>query len=334
MDIQENVSLAPLTTFYIGGSARFFVRVKTIEELREAFAFAKEKNLAVFLLGGGSNTLFDDKGFDGLVIQVEISGIEREGALLIVGAGESWDKVVEYATQQKLWGIENLSGIPGTVGGGVVQNIGAYGASLSQTLEWAEVFDTHTGEVRRLSNKECAFDYRDSVFKHEDGRYVVLRAALRLSEEPAPNVSYKDLAQRFPDSSLDLSELRQAVLQIRASKFPDTAKEGTAGSFFKNPLLSRKDARALQVQYPEMLLFDLPESSEVKVPLAWLLDHVLILRGHRMGRARLFEHQPLVIAADRGATANEVRALAQFVQEKVKQSFNIEIEPEVHIVLP
>jgi UDP-N-acetylmuramate dehydrogenase len=261
-----------------------------------------------------------------------VIGIEREGALLTIGAGESWDKVAEHATGQKLWGVENLSGVPGTVGGAVVQNIGAYGASLSQTLQWAEAFDMQTGELRRLSSKECAFDYRDSVFKREDGRYVVLRAALRLSEEPAPNISYKDLAQRFRDSSLDISELRRAVLQIRAAKFPDLTKEGTAGSFFKNPLLPQEDARKLQAEHPGMPLFDLPESPEVKVPLAWLLDHALQLRGYRMGAARLFERQPLVIAADRGATAKEVRALAEFVQKKVQEAFGIEIEPEVRIM--
>ncbi|HVV39402.1 MAG TPA: UDP-N-acetylmuramate dehydrogenase [Candidatus Paceibacterota bacterium] len=332
MNIQEHAALAPLTTFGIGGPAAYLVRAGTTEEIAEALQFAQEHRLKVFILGGGSNTLFPDNGFDGLVIKIENTGITQEGDVVIAEAGESWDRVVEYAVQHGLWGIENLSGIPGTVGGAVVQNIGAYGAALSQTLTWVEVYDTHAKEVTQLTASDCAFGYRDSIFKQKDGKYIVLRAALKLSSTAAPDLSYRDLNQRFKNATPELAEIRSAVIEIRNNKFPDLAREGTAGSFFKNPVLPLAQAQALREQYPDMPLFDLPESSGVKVPLGWILDHVLKVRGLRIGSARLFEKQALVIVADNNRSSKDVRELAQEIQKKVFATIAIAIKPEVTIV--
>ena len=333
MKIEENVPLKPLTTFGIGGAARFFSQVKSVEEAQKSLDFARDQNLQVLLLGGGSNMLIDDKGFDGLVIKIEIAGIEIEKEMLIAGAGESWDGLVERAVKENLWGVENLSGIPGTVGGAVAGNIGAYGQALSQTLLWIDVFDTHTREVVKMTNRECLFDYRDSFFKHDDGRHVILRAAFELSSAPKPELSYKDLTERFPeDTSLDIRAIRDAIVAIRKGKFPDLEVEGTAGSFFKNPILSKQAAEKLRAQYPMMPLFDMPETEGVKVPLAWLLDKVLDLNGYHIGGARLFERQPLVIAAARNTSSSDVRALAKAVQEKVFENFAIQLEPEVKII--
>ncbi|HVZ76256.1 MAG TPA: UDP-N-acetylmuramate dehydrogenase [Candidatus Paceibacterota bacterium] len=329
MELTEHIPLAPFTTFGIGGPARYFARAKDISQLQEALAFAKERNLKVFFLGGGSNLLVSDEGFDGLIIKIELAGVEQEGDTIIAAAGEGWDALVLRATQAELWGVENLSGIPGTVGGAVVQNIGAYGASLSQTLAWTEVFDTTTNTLKRLSNNDCRFGYRDSVFKKESGRYVVLRAALALERDSAPNISYKDLAARFDGSSASLPQIRAAVLEIRKNKFPDLAVEGTAGSYFKNPLMPRAEALKLQEKYPDMPVFDLPESSNIKIPLAWLLDRVLNLRGYRVGSARLFEKQPLVIVADNNSRASDVKRLASDVREKIRAEFGVIVEPEV-----
>lgn len=339
MNILENYPLAPLTTFCIGGEARFFVEVKSREELKEAVAFAREKGLAVFILGGGSNVLIPDRGFKGLVVRMAIRGVsfedEGEYVRLTAEAGEIWDDIVHASVEQNLWGMENLSGIPGTVGGAVVQNIGAYGAALSQTLFTADVFDTHTGSVRILSREECAFGYRESIFKKEAGRYVVLRASFSLSKKPIPDISYKDLTQRFEGMVPTLPAVRDAVLEIRRNKFPDLSAEGTAGSFFKNPVLSGSAAEALAMRFPGLPLFALPESSGKKVPIAWLLDWqhgVLDMRGARVGGARLFEKQPLVIAAARNTSSNDVAALAMLVREKIKNACGIEIENEVHIL--
>ncbi len=332
MNIQEQVPLAPLTTFGIGGPAAFFARAKTTQELQEALVFAKEKGLKVFFLGGGSNTLFDDAGFDGLVIKIEVAGIEKKENTFIAGAGESWDGLVARAAGENLWGLENLSGIPGTAGGAVVQNIGAYGAALSQTLEWVEVYDTQREEVRTLSKDECTFGYRDSIFKKEDGRLIVLCAAFALSATPAPDLSYRDLSERFKGVAPSLPDIREAVIDIRKNKFPDLTLEGTAGSFFTNPVVPKAQADALTAQYPGMPLFSLPESDDIKVPLGWLLDHALNLRGTRIGTARVYEKQALVIAADKGASSADVKNLAKEIQSRVRSAIHIEISPEVRVV--
>jgi UDP-N-acetylmuramate dehydrogenase len=335
--VRERVSLAPLTAFKLGGAARFFVSVDSVEALKEAIAFAHARSLALFILGGGANVLIRDEGFDGLVIKIEIAGIEaREGeTAFIAGAGVAWDALVAKAVERGWWGIENLSGIPGTIGGACVQNIGAYGAALSQTLQWVEALDTREGSVRKFSNAECAFGYRESIFKAEEGRYVVLRAAFALSREPAPDLSYKDLALRFAGVTPSLADIRATVIEIRRAKFPDLAVEGTAGSFFKNPVVSQEFADALVARYPGLPLFSLPESTDIKVPLAWFLDHrhgVLDMRGAISGGARLYEKQPLVITATRDASARDVEALARIVQERVRAATALIIEPEVKML--
>src|SRR6185312_16203232 len=235
MEILEKVPLGPLTTFKIGGPAAFFTTVTSLEELEEVIVFAKAKSLPKLILGGGSNILISDAGFEGLVIQIRIQGIEIEEEVLVASAGENWEAVVLRACEENLWGIENLSNIPGTVGGAVVQNIGAYGAALSESLKWAEVLDTQTGEVVRYINSECKFEYRDSVFKH--------------------NTSYKDLAALFSPASpslggsIDVGAVRSALIGIRKGKFPDLSQEGTAGSFFKNPIVTAGEAALLKQTY-------------------------------------------------------------------------------------
>lgn len=324
--------LAPQTTFGLGGPARFFVRVHSTEALTEALGFAEARALPVLVLGGGSNLLVGDSGFSGLVIKLETKGIRQEGHTLFAAAGESWDALVSYTVEAGLWGLENLSGIPGSVGGAVVQGIGAYGAAIGQTLASVEVFDCKTKEVRNLDKAACAFDYRTSVFKKEEGRYIVLRAALTLSPEPNPNTTYRDLAEWFSGTRPTLEALRAAVLAIRKEKFPDLALEGTAGSFFKNPIVSAEVAEGLRARYPGLPTFAMPETEGYKVALAWLLDHVLGLKGCAVGGARLFERQPLVIAASRNATATDVVALARDVQKIAKEKLDLVLEPEVKII--
>lgn len=183
-----------------------------------------------------------------------------------------------------------------------------------------------------LSVEECNFGYRGSIFKEEEGRYIVLAATLRLSSSPTPNISYKDLQTRFNDSSIDINAVRGAVLEIRAAKFPDLSLEGTVGSFFKNPIMSHADAEILKEKYPDMPLFSMPETDGVKVPLGWLLDHALNLKGFSVGGARVFEKQALVISAEQKTSAHDVRELASLIQKKVFEKFQIKIEPEVKII--
>jgi UDP-N-acetylmuramate dehydrogenase len=336
MEIQEGVTLAPLTTFGIGGPAAYFARAQSIADLHAALDFAKEKSLKTFILGGGSNVLLPDHGFKGVVIKVELPGFtsitEDEGELLVVGGGESWDGVVAHTVEKGWWGVENLSGIPGTVGGAVVQNIGAYGAALSQTLEWVEMLDTTESRTKTLTNEQCRFGYRDSIFKQEPGRYIALTVALRLSHDARPNLTYKDLAEYFKERAPTLKEIRTAVLEIRQKKFPNLTVEGSAGSFFKNPIVSGDEAKKLEEKYPGMPVFSLPESHEIKIPLGWILDHVLHLRGYTEGPVRSYEHQALVVVAKRGAQSKQVKDFVTDVQKKVFDACAIRIEPEVFIL--
>src|SRR3989344_5624072 len=240
MQIKHNVPLAYYTTFGIGGKARFFVEVGDEDELAEAAEFAKNNKLSVFALGGGSNILISDEGYDGLVIKINICGIisvnTPTGLRIKAGAGQMWDDVVAYAVSMNISGIENLSLIPGTFGGAVYQNIGAYCAELKDVLVLVKAYNIKNGDIVELSNKECCFDYRHSIFKKNKG-LIVLGAELLLSKNHKPSLSYPDLKKRFSGLSPTISEVRRAVIDIRRNKLPYPEEVGNAGSFFKNPII-------------------------------------------------------------------------------------------------
>ena len=327
--------LGPLTTFRIGGPAHFFVAVHTLEELKEALAFASERSVPILFLGGGSNILIADEGFEGLVIKIELRGIElhkeETGSLLIASAGESWDGVVAYSVSEHLWGLENLSGIPGTVGAAPVQNIGAYGSEVKDTIRWVEALDVRTGEIKRFDTVACQFAYRSSFFKRDLGRWCVIRVAFGLVTHGTPNVQYRDLAEAFNDRPMPtLADIRRVVLAIRARKFPDLTKEGTAGSFFLNPVVPVARANQLKSQFPALPQY--AADGGIKISLAWLLDAALGLKGFSVGGARLFEKQPLVVVAAPGSSSREVESLSREVIEKIRATYAIDVEPEVRIV--
>ena len=338
MIVQENVSLKAYTTLRIGGDARYFVEVTSVEELQEAARFSKDHNLAVFVLGGGSNILFPDEGWDGLVIKVAIKGRdvieENETVTITVGAGEDWDAFVAYTVEQGWWGIENLSGIPGLVGATPIQNVGAYGVEVDQLIESVEVFNLDTGETSILDNASCQFSYRNSMFKTEAGRrLVVLRVTFVVSNERNAKLTYKDLQKHFADADHEptLQEIRDAVLLIRAGKFPNLEETGTAGSFFKNPIISNEQYEELQQHYPEIPSYSVGDE-RTKVPLAWILQHVCDLKGYTKNNVGLFEKQPLILVTGEAATAVEVKNFIFFVKEKVFRKTGIKVEEEVRVV--
>lgn len=332
MEIEEHVPLGAKTTFRVGGSAHYYGIAQSIHDIEEALDFADKRAAGVVYMGGGSNMLLDDGEADALFLQVDVRGIAVEGNTIVAGAGESWDDIVARAVAEKRYGIENLSGIPGTVGGALVQNIGAYGAALSQHVSWIEVYDREEKKLIRFEGSACQFGYRDSIFKQNIYRYILVRAGFRLQSEKKLDTSYKDLAERFKDSDPTLEGMRAAVLMIRGEKFPDLTREGTAGSFFKNPIVSVQEGERLRKTYPRLPLFSIPEATGIKLPLAWLLDHVLNLRGFKMGPVRCFEKQPLVLVASRGASARDVRALAHHVTKRMEEEIGIRIEPEVCVM--
>ena len=263
MTIEEHISLATLTTFRIGGLARYVVTVAP-EEIAEAVAFAESHQLPIFVLGAGSNLLVFDEHIEAVVVRVAPQRVfeytERGGDVVcIAGAGDPWDEVVADAVRRGAGGIENLSLIPGTVGAAPVQNIGAYGTELADVLEWVEVFDMRAKKVRRLTAAECQLGYRTSFFKTIEGRQLIVsRVAMRLRTHASPNISYKDLATYFEkkgNTAPTCAEVRDAVVSIRRAKLPDPAVIPNAGSFFKNPVIEKSHADELGTRFPGMPLF-------------------------------------------------------------------------------
>jgi UDP-N-acetylmuramate dehydrogenase len=344
MLLEENVPLAPLTTFRLGGPARFFVEARSIGDVQEAVALARSKNLPLFILGGGSNLLVADSGWPGLVLKVAIAGIERrsgdiEGkARFDIGAGESWDRFVSHAVMAHCAGVECLSGIPGSVGGTPVQNVGAYSQEVSETIESVEVLDLKDSQVRELCREACGFTYRSSIFNTtERGRFVILRVAYALTPGGEPRIGYADLKRHFEgrETSPNLAETREAVRHIRALKGmlivagdPDCQ---SAGSFFKNPVISPEQHQDLKKRAAEKGLtlpsYPALEKSK-KVSAAWLVERSGFARGYGFGKVGISSKHALAIVNRGGATADEVLALKDHIQQRVEEIWGVRLDPE------
>lgn len=344
IEVREKVPLAPLTTFKVGGPARFFTEVGTQTALIQALKWAKDRDLPVFVLGGGSNLVVSDHGFDGLVIRINVLGIDHRHdwehrVVFDVGAGEEWDGFVASAISHQCSGIENLSGIPGTVGGTPVQNVGAYGQEVSETIEEVTAYDLDTEEVVVLQNSECGFGYRTSIFNTTArGRYIVLRVSFRLLHNGTPNLKYADLQKHFgANAKPSLAEVREAVRQIRLSKAM-LIVEGdedcrSAGSFFKNPIVSSKKydevatiahRRGIDREPPRYAAGE----GMVKLSAAWLVEQSGFHKGYGNGRAGISRRHTLAIVNRGDATAADIIALKDEVQSGVNKVFGVELHPE------
>lgn len=338
MNLLENVPLAAHTTFALGGVARFFCVVSSVDDLHKAVEYATQKKIPFFVLGGGSNILVNEAGFPGLVIKMDIKGMvfnthTREGEVYVTaGAGESWDGFVAETVEKGLWGMENLSLIPGTVGASPVQNIGAYGVEAKDCIDSVRVFDTSVGNEVIFSSAQCGFGYRDSIFKRiESKKYIITAVTFRLHTKPNPKLLYKDLKEFFlarNNTNPSQKEIRDAVIAIRTEKFPDLSIIGTAGSFWKNPIIAKSRFEKLKTTWSAMPSFP-ADGDNVKVPLAYILDAVCNLKGFTTGRVGLFKKQPLVLVAEKGATTADVMKLADYVAKQVKEKTQISIEREV-----
>ena len=345
MHLLENIPLAPLTTFKIGGPARYFVEAGNVAELQETITFARARDLPLFVLGGGSNLVVADEGWPGLVLKIAFRGIEQrsgrdqEGKVLFdVGAGESWDKFVSRAVMARCAGAECLSGIPGSVGGTPVQNVGAYGQEVSETIASVQVLDLKDGQVRELCPEACGFSYRASIFNTtERGRFIVLRVTYALTPGGSPRIHYADLKRHFEgrETPPDLAETREAVRHIRALKgmliIPGDADCLSAGSFFKNPVLSeaqhddlkqRAAARGLTLpSYPAL-------ETRKKVSAAWLVERSGFTKGFGFGRVGISTRHALAIVNRGEATAADVLALKEQIQQRVEEIWGVHLEPE------
>lgn len=342
MQVQENVSLAPLTTIGIGGPARFFFRATSVDELREALAWAREQSLATFILGGGSNLLVSDGGFDGLVIHVDLRGVTVESedayAMVNVAAGEPWDAFVATAVENGWAGIECLSGIPGSTGATPIQNVGAYGQDVSETVVRVEALDRTADRVVWFTNEECRFGYRASLFKNvERERYVVLSVTFRLERGGCATIRYPELQKYVDERGVtvdDLRGIRQAVIAIRKRKGmvldpndPDTRSDG---SFFMNPVLSSTAWEELARKAPDAPHF--PAGDGVKLSAAWLIERAGFGKGFTHGNVGLSTKHTLAIVNRGGGTAAEVVQLVRMIQDRVREVFGVEIHPEPNFV--
>ncbi len=331
--IQENVLLKDFTTFQIGGKAKYFLVIKSEDDLRVAFSFVKTRKLTFFVLGGGSNLLISDHDFSGLVLKNEIKGIKfvdqsNNKVILEIGAGETLDEVIALSTIRGLYGLENLSGIPGTVSGAVVQNAGAYGAEIKDHLVSVEGFNSANGKEFFFKKDDCQFSYRDSFFK-KNKKFIITSVTMELSKSAIFSIDYVSLNERLAEEKEITSEkIRNTVLKIRSEKLPDWHKIGTAGSFFKNPTVSSDKYEEFKKEFPNIPGFVEP-NNRIKVPLAWILDNICQLKGYKEGRVGLYEKQPLILVNLGCASFVEVINFSNKVKKIVKEKAGIEIEEEV-----
>jgi UDP-N-acetylmuramate dehydrogenase len=342
MKVLENVYLAPLTTLKVGGLARYFAEPKSAAEVAEAVNFARSKDLRLFVLGGGSNVVVSDSGWPGLILKLAITGIEERTengkTFFEVGAGEEWDRFVARAVARNCAGVECLSGIPGSVGGTPVQNVGAYGQEVSETIESVLVFDLKDGQLRELCAEACGFQYRTSVFNtSERGRFIILRVTYALTPGGKPRIEYADLKKHFAgfQNTPSLTSTREAVRRIRAAKAmlitPGDEDCRSAGSFFKNPVLSAEQydeltrrARAKSLQVPSYPALD----SQKKVSAAWLVEHSGFSKGYSSGQVGISRKHALAIVNRGEATAADILGLKDHIQQRVHELWDIQLEPE------
>lgn len=347
IEVTENEALAPWTTLGLGGTSRYYAPIRNENELSEALAFAERERLDWMVLGGGSNVVIGDGGFGGLTIHMRMRGISAETSEDAVHveakAGEPWDAFVAHCTERGWAGLECLSGIPGLVGASPIQNVGAYGQEVSETIAGVRVYDALRHEVREWSPEACEFGYRDSIFKRSTpGRYVVLSVRFRLRPGGEPTIVYGELARALEErspKSPDLKTAREAVVRLRRSKAmvidPDDPDTRSAGSFFTNPVVSDERAKRLGQLHAAMPRFAVTASDgsrKYKLAAAWLIEHAGFEKGFRQGNVGISSKHALALINAGGGSSRELLALAQQIRLAVFKVFEIVLEPEPQLV--
>ena len=335
MDVMTNISLKQYTTMKLGGEARYMATAASASDVVSLYRNARKENLPIFVLGGGSNVITHDEVFEGIVLLNKIKGFEvisetDETTDVKIGAGEVWDEVVEKAIELGLQGIEAMSGIPGTAGAAPVQNVGAYGQEIADTLISLEAYDSKTDTIVTISADECDFSYRNSIFRDkEKGRYCILNITLQLNKaEPKP--PYYASLQKYIDENdireVNLSVIRVAVLNIRSEKLPDPAELPSAGSFFKNALVEKWKLEELQKEYSDIPNYAMSDG-RYKIPTGWLIDKAG-LRGYRSHGMRVYEKNALVLVNDSATGYDDLVAIREEIVQIVFDKFGIKIEQE------
>lgn len=339
MILEENIPLGPLTTFGVGGPARYFAAAESEEDVVMALAFAKARDVPVFVLGGGSNLVVADEGFPGLVLRIGLKGVDVEPAgdniLLRAAAGENWDSFVKTCVDVNLGGVECLSGIPGFVGGTPVQNVGAYGQETADVLVSVRALDRETESIVELSHAQCGFSYRTSIFNstHRE-RYIVLQVTYSLKKNGTPSMKYPDVQRTLEKKTTPptLADVRRTVREIRAAKGmlivdgdPDCR---SAGSFFKNPIVTEDEYARLQALGGDTVPRYPAPNHNVKTSAAWLIEHSGFAKGFALGRAAVSHKHTLALVNTGGARASDIVALALEIRRGVYDRFGIRLMPE------
>lgn len=335
MKIEKNKNLKSLNTLGLNVTAQWYAEPENREELKELLCNKEFRNIDKLIIGSGSNILFKNN-YKGLIIHLaikEISIVKRDNNFVYVrvGAGVEWDNFVSWCTNRGWGGVENLSAIPGCVGACPIQNIGAYGSEVKDTIVSVEYIMFSSGEEVTIDNASCNFGYRDSIFKNElKLKTAITFVTFKLSLYPQININYADLYKRMEGiKNPTVNDIRQAVIEIREQKLPDPAIVGNAGSFFKNPVVKKERALKLQKENPTLRLY--PANGGYKVPAGWLIEQCGF-KGARYGNVGVHSNQALVLLAFDGATGDELLNLAEKIKRSVKDRFNIEIVPEVNII--
>lgn len=340
MNVRQNVSLRDYSTMRLGGTAAYMLDVRQASEIPEAVAWAEERNLPVMMIGGGSNIVWRDEGFPGLILVNKIQGFEiREedgGFLVTIAAGENWDQAVERTVREGLTGIEALSLVPGTAGATPVQNVGAYGQEIAQTLVSVEAYDLRAKQMTAIPNAECEFGYRTSRFKARDrGRFFITSITLRLKRDNPRPPFYAALEKYLADNGITTYTpqiIRGAVIAIRSSKLPDPAKVANNGSFFANPIISREHLAELQAVHGDVPNWPTSDG-RVKIPAAWLLEQAGFKDYHdpETGMAT-WPKQPLVLVNEHAQSTAQLLKFRQKILDTVQQTFNITLQQEPELL--
>ena len=336
MNILNSKSLINYNTFKVPANAQFFINVKSENEIIELLKEKKFKKYNKFILGGGSNILLT-KDITGLVIHNQIKGIniikETKNEIVIeIGAGEIWDQVVQWSVEKNLYGIENLSLIPGYAGAAPIQNIGAYGAELRDVFLELEAINIDTTENIKFNKADCQFGYRNSIFKKDlKGKFIITKLKLVLSKKQKVNISYNGLYEEFKNTNrkdLSCKKIREKVIEIRKNKLPDPEKIGNAGSFFKNPIISQTTLSKLQTSHPKIPFF--AKNKEIKIPAAWLIEKCK-WKGYIEKTCGVYNKHSLIIINRGNASGQEILKLANKIKKDIYKNFNIQLEEEVNI---
>ncbi len=330
MNIRQDAPLKELTTIRIGGKADFLVSVANKEDLVKAIAAVKQKSVPFLIIGGGSNLIVKDEGFRGVVIRNRISGIEINDTIIKAGGGEEWDTVVAKSVELGLSGIEALSDIPGTTGAAPVQNIGAYGQEIADTLVELEAYDTKTEQFVTLQNAECGFSYRNSIFKSsEKGRYIIISITLQLTKTPMQPPFYASLEKYLSENNITFYSpqvIREAVIAVRSNRLPNPKLYPNAGSFFKNPVIEKWVLDEIQKEHSDIPVYDMGENT-YKVPAGWLIEQVG-MKDYSAHNLRTYKNNSVVVVNEHDATYEDLKNFRSEVARTVRDEFRIELQQE------